>query len=155
MAQPHGKAPISINDEDGGRWVVTRGDCSGYRADVTARTHTFAAGEPVALGGSDAGPTPYEFFLGALGSCMVMTLRMYADRKGWPLESAEVRLRIARSHARDCENLESSAVGITHIERKMEFHGALSDEQREQLLQIADRCPVKQSIERGIAVQSI
>jgi putative redox protein len=84
-----------------------------------------------------------------------MTLRMYANRKGWPLESIDVQLRIARSHEPDCENCESSAVGITRIERKIEFHGALSDEQRARLLQIADRCPVKQTLERGIAVQTI
>ncbi|HEY5440838.1 MAG TPA: OsmC family protein [Gemmatimonadaceae bacterium] len=149
------EAPESGNDQDGGRWVASTVGSSGYRADVTARTHTFAADEPVALGGTDAGPTPYEYLLGALSSCTAMTLRMYANRKGWPLESIDVQLRIARSHEPDCENCESSAVGITRIERKIEFHGALSDEQRVRLLQIADRCPVKQTLERGIAVQAI
>jgi putative redox protein len=77
---------------------------------------------------------------------------MYADRKAWPLEGVEVRLRTARSHEKDCENCEKQQVGITNIERTVELTGALTDEQRKRLLEIADRCPVKQTLERGIRV---
>ena len=142
-------------DADGGRWIVATVGGTGYRADVTARSHTFVADEPITLGGSDAGPTPYEYLLGALSSCMAMTLRMYANRKGWPLESVAIQLRSARSHEPDCENCESSPVGIARIERRIELRGPLSDEQRTRLHQIADRCPVKQTFERGISVQTI
>src|SRR5690606_40196802 len=120
-----------------------------------ARTHGLLADEPVSLGGTDAGPTPYEFLLAALGSCMAMTLRMYSDRKGWPLDDVEVALRTSRSHEVDCEHCESEAVGITHIERRLELTGQLDEEQRARLLQIADRCPVKQTLERGIHVVNV
>jgi putative redox protein len=102
----------------------------------------------------DGGPTPYDFLLASLGACTAMTLRMYASRKGWPLEEAVVRLRNARSHAADCENCETQAVGIRRLERRIELKGALSDDQRDRLLAIADRCPVKQTIERGIRIEN-
>jgi putative redox protein len=148
-------APTSAKDADGGRWVSTTVGATGYRADVTARTHTFAVDEPIAFGGTDAGATPYEYLLGALSSCMAMTLRLYADRKGWPLEKVVIRVRTARSHETDCENCTTVAVGIARIERTIELQGPLDDEQRARLLQIADRCPVKQTLERGIVVQTV
>ena len=147
--------PTGGADADGGRWVATKIGSSGFRADVTARTHALVADEPVAFGGTDAGPTPYEYLLTGLSSCMAMTLRMYADRKGWPMESVEVRLRAGQSHEPDCENCATSDVGITRIERQVDFGGTLTEEQRQRLLQIADRCPVKQTLERGIKVTTV
>ena len=138
--------------EEGGSWVVARVGASGFRAELEARTHGLIADEPTSFGGSDRGPTPYEYLLFSLGSCMAMTLRVYADRKGWPLEGVEVRLRSARSHEKDCEKCETEKVGITQIERTIEFAGTLTEDQRGRLLQIADRCPVKQTLERGIRV---
>jgi putative redox protein len=111
------------------------------------------ADEPTALGGTDRGPTPYELLLGALGSCTVMTLRMYADRKGWPLEGVEVRLRTSQSHEADCVQCDEKDVGITTVERQLELFGMLTDAQRERLLEIADRCPVKQTLEKGLAIR--
>lgn len=137
------------------RWVQAQIGQSSYRTTLTARTHTFRADEPLASGGTDTGPTPYEYLLAALSGCMVMTLRMYADRKGWPLESVEVRLRTAQAHAQDCETCETATVGITRIERQIDLAGALTDEQRQRLLQIADRCPVKQTLARGIQIATI
>jgi putative redox protein len=142
-------------DADGGRWISARIGAGGYRVELGARTHAFLADEPVSVGGTDAGPTPYEYLLSALAGCMVMTLRMYADRKGWPLEAARVDLRTASSHERDCENCETQPVGITLIERRLELTGPLTDEQRVRLLQIAERCPEKQTLERGIRVVSV
>lgn len=145
-------AGSAARDEDGGRWVTARIGLDGFRTEIEARSHGLVADEPAALGGTDRGPTPYELLLGALGSCMVMTLRMYADRKGWPLEGVEVRLRTSRSHEADCVQCDEKDVGITTIERELELFGALTDEQRERLLEIADRCPVKQTLERGVVV---
>jgi putative redox protein len=85
---------------------------------------------------------------------MAITLRMYADRKKWPLEGVVVQLRTARSHERDCEDCETKKVGVGRIERRVDLVGPLSDEQRRRLMDIADRCPVKQSLERGIQVVS-
>jgi putative redox protein len=141
-------------DADGGRWISARIGASGFRVELRARTHAFAADEPVSVGGTDEGPTPYEYLLSALAGCVVMTLRMYADRKGWPLEEARVDLRTMRSHERDCEDCETQPVGITLIERRLELLGALTDDQRARLLQIAERCPVKQTLERGIRIVS-
>ena len=139
---------------EGGRWVATHIDRSRYRTTVEARTHVYDLDEPVDVGGTDAGPTPYEALLGALGACTVMTLRMYADRKGWPLERAKVRMRTARAHEPDCEVCEAEEVGPHDLERVIELEGPLTDEQRRRLLQVADRCPVKQTLERGIKVHS-
>lgn len=146
--------PPPNGDTDGAGWVATRVGRSGFRTEIHVRTHVLTADEPVAAGGTDAGPTPYEYLLAALSGCMAMTLRMYADRKGWPLDGVEVRLRIGQSHESDCANCETAAVGITNIERRIELYGTLTDEQRQRLSQIADRCPVKQTLERGISLRN-
>ena len=142
------------NDEDGGRWVVSRVGRKGFQTELVARSHHLIADEPVALGGTDAGPTPYEYLLMALGSCTAMTLRMYADRKSWPLEGAQISLRQMRSHEPDCKNCATEAVGVQRIERRIELEGPLDDEQRKRLLLIAERCPVKQTFEKGIRVET-
>jgi uncharacterized OsmC-like protein len=72
----------------------------GLRTEIEAGTHALVADEPESLGGTDAGPTPYDYLLAALGGCTAITLRMYADRKGWPLESVTVRLSQPRRHLR-------------------------------------------------------
>ena len=137
---------------DANQWVRARIGASGYRVDVNTRKHHFAADEPRPLGGTDAGPTPYELLLASLAGCTAMTLRMYADRKGWPLEAAVIWLRQARPHEVDCAQCATQPVGMGVIERRVELVGPLSDEQKARLLQIADRCPVKQTLERGIRI---
>jgi uncharacterized OsmC-like protein len=132
--------------------VVVRVGASGYRAEVSARGHTLIADEPLALGGTDQGPTPYDLLVAALGSCTAMTIRMYADRRGWPLEGVTVRLTHSRVHELDCEACEASTVGIDQLARTIELAGDLTEEQRAGLLRIADRCPVGQTMERGIRV---
>jgi putative redox protein len=155
MTHSAGGSGASEEHLDGGEWVTARIGRTPYRTDVSARGFGFTADEPYALGGTDAGPTPYEYLLGALGGCTAITLRMYADRKGWPLEGIDVSLRTARSHEPDCEECEKSAVGITRLERRVVLRGPLDDEQRRRLMLIADRCPVKQTIERGIQVETL
>src|SRR5690349_8737519 len=100
-----------------GPWVRVRLGPTGFRTDVRAGEHAFVADEPRSVGGTDAGPTPYDYLLGALGACTAMTLRMYAGRKGWPLEEVVVRLRNARSHAADCDDCEAKPVGFRRLER--------------------------------------
>jgi putative redox protein len=142
----------SATPTDANQWVRARIGPSGFRVDVNARTHHLAADEPRSLRGTDAGPTPYELMLAALASCTAMTVRMYADRKGWPLEETVVWLQQARPHEPDCEKCPTEKVGMGTIERRVELGGQLTDEQRARLLEIADRCPVKQTLERGITI---
>lgn len=145
--------PSSVpSRSDDHAWVVARTAAGAYHTDITIGRHTLAADEPVSAGGADAGPTPYDYLLAALGSCTAMTLHMYAARKKWPLDDVIVRLRNARSYATDCENCEAQPVGIVRIERQIELSGTLTDEQRQRLLAIADRCPVKQTFERGLEI---
>ena len=152
MTQPRVANTLESDAVDARAWVTARVGRQGFRTDVETRSHALTADEPLEVGGTDVGPTPYELLLAALGGCTAMTMRMYADRKGWPLESAAVSLRTARSHEKDCQNCETEDVGLTRIERRIELTGALDDAQRRRLLQVADRCPVKQTLERGIKV---
>src|ERR671920_2229264 len=109
--------------------------------------HSFITDEPVAVGGEDAGPDPYTLLLAALGSCISMTVTMYARRKGWPLERVRVRLRQRRVHAKDCAECASDSDDfIHHIERAVELEGDLSEEQRARLQEIAHRCPVHRTL---------
>src|SRR3712207_5627819 len=91
-------------------WVSATTGPSSYRTELQVRGHAFVADEPASVGGGDSGPTPYDYLLASLGACTAMTLRMYATRKGWPLEEAVVHLRNARSHAADCDDCEKQAV---------------------------------------------
>jgi putative redox protein len=140
---------------DAARWVTTRIGKTGFHSNVNAGPHHMIADEPVSVGGSDRGPTPYEFLLAGLGACTAMTLRVYADRKQWPLEGAIVELRSGRSHEKDCESCATEKVSIGTIERRIRLEGPLTDEQRDRILQIAERCPVKQTLERGIQVVTV
>jgi putative redox protein len=148
---PDARSSGAVDTETGGPWVVSHTGADSYRTEITVGDRTLVADEP-GIGGASDGPTPYELLLAALGSCTAMTLRMYAARKKWPLDSVVVRLRNARKHAVDCENCETQPVGIQRVERQIDLEGSLTDDQRERLLLIADRCPVKQTLERGIQI---
>ncbi len=114
---------------------------------VSDGTHTLRADEPPAVGGLDTGMTPYGLLLAALGACTSMTLRMYAERKKWPLEKIAVRLKHEKIHAEDCAECETREGKIDRIERRLEITGALDHEQRQKLLEIADKCPVHRTLE--------
>lgn len=112
--------------------------------------------EPVRLGGEGAGPDPYTLLLGALGSCISMTVMLYARRKGWPVERVTVRLRQQRIHARDCAECEAKSDAFVHrIERRVEFEGDLSDEQRERLREISHKCPVHRTLTSEIVISDL
>jgi len=113
--------------------------------------HFLRADEPSEHGGSNLGPTPYDLLLMALGSCTSMTLRMYATRKQLPLDGLQVRLRHERVHARDCEDCEQGK-GMERIARSIALGGELSAEQREKLLEIADKCPVHRSLQGDLRI---
>jgi putative redox protein len=116
----------------------------------------FVTDEPTGLGGEGAGPDPYTLLLAALGSCISMTVMLYARRKGWPVERVTVRLRQRRTHAKDCAECESTTEGFVHrIERAVSFEGDLTEEQRARLQEIAHKCPVHRTLSAKIVVAEL
>jgi putative redox protein len=117
-----------------------------YQHEATSREHSIILDEPKEVGGDDRGLSPYEVLLAALGSCTAITLRMYATRKGWPLDDVQVELSHERMHARDCEDCESEEGQLGVVRRQVTLAGDLSEEQRQRLHEIADRCPVHRTL---------
>ncbi len=135
--------------------VLVSGGSEGFLQRIVAGAHPMVADEPTSVGGTDRGPTPYDLVLAGLGACTSMTLRMYADRKGWPLEGVDVRLRHGRVHAKDCEDCTSTSGKVDEIERSIRIRGAdLDPEQVTRLMEIADRCPVHRTLENEIKIRS-
>jgi putative redox protein len=116
--------------------------------------HTLSADEPVAAGGGDAGPGPYELLLMALGSCTSMTVHLYAARKKWPLEQVVVRLRHEKVHATDCADCEDRVTLLDRIDCNIVFIGPLDEAQRQRLREIADKCPVHRTLTSKIDIRT-
>ncbi len=130
-----------------GEEVVVRETGEGrFAQSITVGPHRLRADEPRALGGDDTGPGPYDYLLAALGACTSMTVRMYAERKGWPLERVSVRLSHSRIHAEDCATCETRRGRIDRIEKVVALEGPLDAEQKARLLEIADKCPVHRTL---------
>lgn len=134
--------------------VVTESQARPYGQRIMAGGHQLTADEPAAVGGADSGPSPYDLLLAGLGACTAITVRMYAERKSWPLRRTTVRLRHRRMHARDCEGCETRTGFLDHVEREMQFDGDLTDEQRARLLDIAERCPVHRTLHSEVLVST-
>lgn len=135
-----------------GRVLVRESTDGRYRQDITAGRHSWVADEPVAVGGDDSGPSPYDLLLAALGSCTAITLRMYADRKGWPLESVQVVLEHDRIHASDCADCSTTSGQLDRIRREILIAGDLDDDQVAALTVIADKCPVHRTLTHEVHV---
>jgi len=116
---------------------------------------TFITDEPRAAGGDDAGPDPYTLLLGALGSCISMTVQLYARRKQWAVESVTVRLRQNRIHSKDCQECKDVEGFIHRIERAVTITGDLSDEQHARLQEIAHKCPVHKTLTSRIVITDL
>jgi uncharacterized OsmC-like protein/alpha-beta hydrolase superfamily lysophospholipase len=132
--------------------VVTESGAGPYGQRITASGHQLVADEPAAIGGTDSGPTPYDLLLAGLGACTAITVRMYADRKGWPLRQTTVRLRHRRIYATDCAECETSTGQLDQIDRELQFEGELTDDQRARLMGIAERCPVHRTLHSEVLV---
>ena len=135
--------------------VTVHGGAAGFVQRIETSRHTLAGDEPASAGGTDQGPSPYEFLLAALGSCTVATLRMYADRKGWPLEGMQVRVTHEKTHARDCEDCETREGYIDRIERRIALAGPLDGAQTARLLEIANRCPVHRTLTSEVRIDTV
>ena len=134
--------------------VIVRGRADGFAQVIHAGRHRLAADEPVSAGGTDTGPSPYDFLLAALDACTSMTVALYARRKSWPLEEVTVHLRHAKIYAADCADCETREGMLDRIERDIHFAGPLSSEQISRLLEIADKCPVHRTLTSEIVIHT-
>ncbi|MCB9169042.1 MAG: OsmC family protein [Flavobacteriales bacterium] len=124
--------------------VTARSEGAPYATDVTARQHTIRVDEPQEDGGTDTAPKPHELLCAALASCTAITIRMYADRKQWPLKAVIVDVDMERSSA--------SGHVDTRLHMTLSFEGDLDQAQRERLQQIAKACPVHRTLENPIHI---
>ena len=143
-------------DELGSDGVETaaRTYAGSFKTDIISAGHALIADEPASYGGTDKGPSPYDFLSAALASCTTMTLRMYARHKKLDLRSATVRVRHAKIHAQDCEDCEGTNGKIDEFQRELTVEGNLTVEQRQRLLEIADRCPVHRTLHSEVKVRT-
>lgn len=125
-----------------------------YVEEIRVGGHRLLADEPSEAGGTDAGPSPYELLLAALGTCTCITVRMYAERKHWPLEAVHVTLTHAKVHSDDCVACEAEVRLIDRIEMEISLTGALSGEQRQRLVEIAGKCPVHRTLTSEIKIHT-
>ena len=139
-----GEAPRNV--------VVRETRNSKFQQAIATGPHRLLADEPVAAGGEDTGPGPYDFLLASLGACTSMTMRMYADRKSLPLERVTVTLKHQKIHAEDCAECETKAGMLDQIDRVIAMEGALDAEQRKKLMEIADKCPVHRTLTSEIRI---
>lgn len=126
--------------------IIVHGDGEGLHQEVFLGSHRLAADEPPESGGSGRGPDPYDLLLASLGACTSITLTMYAQREGLPLRGVTTRLQHSEIHADDCAKCETEEGKIDRIELNIELDGPLDDEQRSQLLEIAEKCPIHRSL---------
>ncbi|MCK5646218.1 MAG: OsmC family protein [Anaerolineales bacterium] len=126
---------------------ITARSKDGLQVEIYAGKHGLIADEPLDAGGENAGPSPYDFLLSSLAACTIMTLHLYARRKGWSLDSVEVKLDTDKVYAKDCEDCESDPnAKVDIIERELKILGDLEEDQLARLVQIADRCPVHRTL---------
>ena len=147
-------APVRAADssETPRQVIVRETRNSKLQQSVTIGPHKLTADEPVAVGGEDSGPGPYDFLLTALGACTSMTMRLYADRKALPLDRITVTLKHSKIHAQDCEECETREGMLDQIDRVIGMEGALDADQRKRLMEIADKCPVHRTLTSEVRI---
>ncbi len=153
----HYLAPIdedTRSDQEPRTVLVSEVGQDGFAQDISIGPHYLRGDEPASYGGADIGPSPYDLLLASLGACTSMTLRMYARHKQLPLEHVRVELSHRKIHASDCSSCETKTGKIDHIDRRIRIDGKLDDAQRKRLLEIADRCPVHQTLHSEVVVNT-
>ncbi|UGY91234.1 bifunctional alpha/beta hydrolase/OsmC family protein [Streptomyces gobiensis] len=136
-----------------GSVVVAEVGTGSFAQEITAGPHLLQADEPSPVG-TDTGPSPYDLLLAALGACTSMTVRMYAERKQWPLDHVTVTLRHDKIHAEDCANCDTQAGQLDRIERHIRLEGNLDTTQRERLVEIAEKCPVHRTLHSEVHIRT-
>jgi uncharacterized OsmC-like protein/pimeloyl-ACP methyl ester carboxylesterase len=139
-----GEAPRNV--------VVRETRQSKFQQTIAVGPHRMLADEPMAAGGEDTGPGPYDFVLAGLGACTSMTMRLYADRKSLPLERVTVTLKHSKIYAQDCAECETKSGMLDQIDRLIAMEGPLDAEQRKKLMEIADKCPVHRTLTSEIHI---
>lgn len=134
--------------------IVVQIGATGFTTEIKAGNHSFRADEPVAVGGDDYGPSPYDLLLASLGSCTAMTLRMYADRKKWDIKNITIHMNHKKTYQEDCQNCQETTSKVDLIERHITIEGVINEEQKDRLLAIADKCPVHRTLHSNIQVQT-
>ncbi|MBV9618523.1 MAG: OsmC family protein [Verrucomicrobia bacterium] len=134
--------------------VIVRGTAADFSQKIEIGSHRLTADEPISFGGSDIGSSPYDLLLAALGSCTSMTIGLYARKRGWPLKEITVSLRHSKIHARDCDDCETKEGRVDRIDMEIHLAGALTDEQRAKLMEIAGKCPVHQTLTSEINIKT-
>ncbi|MBI4446989.1 MAG: OsmC family protein [Acidobacteria bacterium] len=134
--------------------VIVASEGSPYRQLIRSGNHTWSADEPIGAGG-DAGPSPYELLLSALGACMSITIQMYARRKAWPLEAVEVVLAHEHISAAECSDCRTKEGKVLEIRVQVTLYGNLESEQRQRLVEVARRCPVSRSLQGEIKIREM
>jgi uncharacterized OsmC-like protein len=132
--------------------VVVRARAS-FRNEIETGKHRLIADEPANAGGSDDGPTPYDFVSAGLGACTSMTMHVVAKRENIPLEGVEIQIANDRMYAKDCADCTNTVGYIHRFEVKIKLHGSLTDAQRERLLSVAKRCPVAKTLTSEIRIE--
>ncbi len=149
-----GTAPQAQPNVSSGEVTVQERDRK-FTQDVTSDSHHWVADEPVTVGGKNLGPDPYEHLLAALGTCTTMTVRLYAERKQWPLDRVSVTLKHSREHGEDCIHCDDEHPRIDKITRSVSITGDLDDQQQQKLLEIADKCPVHRTLHNKLVVETV
>ncbi|HEY6070028.1 MAG TPA: OsmC family protein [Chthoniobacterales bacterium] len=134
--------------------VIVHGDAKGFAQKIDIGSFHIDADEPVSYGGTDTGPSPYDLILGALGACTSMTIGLYARKRSWPVDKITVSLRHSKIHAKDCDDCETKEGRIDRVEMEIHLEGALTDEQRAKLMEVAGKCPIHQTLTHEINIKT-
>lgn len=147
--------PTPVESKEPSEDVTVQLGSDGFTTEISAGDHVFLADEPEDVGGNNMGPTPYQLLNASLGSCTAMTLKMYAERKSWPLEKVTVSLRNSKMHVEDSSHPEAKKSKVEVFSRRILLEGDLDQEQRYRLLEIANKCPVHRTlIENDVKVET-
>lgn len=147
-------SPKKENETKGHPVMVRLSAGDGYTTEIKTPHHHLIGDEPIEVGGKNLGPTPYDFLMASLGSCTAMTLKMYSERKKWPLKEVTVYLNHERVHREDSEHSHKSESKVSQFTRRISLEGDLDTAQRKRLLEIANRCPVHRTLEEDILIKT-